>query len=212
MPIHQAKSHVSRAYEHIKHLQNRFPNVQHSEADLTPLFDTLVNHFPGSDNSNKLQLTLANTRARLRMTTLYYFAGLHNRLVAGTGNKIEDFGVGFYTKYGDGGVDISPIGDCLKTEVWEMGRELGILEDIIRAAPTDGLWDDARTDEDQIGMNYPDLERMMALDFLKRAKAVDSNMPGSTKLSGEDRVKLKRYQELRSRNLHKMQPIPVFKK
>jgi NAD+ synthase len=124
---------------------------------------------------------------------------------------VEDFGVGFFTKYGDGGVDISPIGDCLKTQVWDMGRELGLEQEIIDAEPTDGLWDDDRTDEGQLGMTYPDLERMMALDFLKRAKIVDSDMPGSAKLPAEERKKLKRYQELRAKNLHKMQPIPVCK-
>jgi NAD+ synthase len=145
------------------------------------------------------------------MMTLYQIAQSHKGIVAGTGNKVEDFGVGFFTKYGDGGVDISPIGDCLKTEVWDMGRELGLEQEIIDAKPTDGLWDDGRNDEDQLGMTYPELERMMALDFLKQCKAADSDMPGSAKLSVEDRKKLKRYQEIRAQNMHKMQPIPVCK-
>jgi NAD+ synthase len=143
------------------------------------------------------------------MMTLYQIAQSYGGIVVGTGNKVEDFGVGFFTKYGDGGVDISPIGDCKKTEVWDMGRELGLEQEIIDAEPTDGLWDDGRTDEGQLGMSYPELERMMALDFLKRCKAADSDMPGSFKLSAEDRKKLKQYQETRARNLHKMEPIPV---
>jgi NAD+ synthase len=208
LPIRQKPELHNLSLDHCTWLANKFHNIRQEIVNLTSTFEQFESVMCSYDN----QLAFANSRSRLRMTALYQIAQSCNGIVVGTGNKVEDFGIGFFTKYGDGGVDISPIGDCLKTEVWEMGRELGILEDIISAAPTDGLWDDARTDEDQIGMNYPDLERMMALDFLKRAKAVDSNMPGSTKLSGEDRVKLKRYQELRSRNLHKMQPIPVFKK
>jgi len=158
-----------------------------------------------------VELAFANSRARLRMMTLYQIAQSHMGIVVGTGNRVEDFGVGFFTKYGDGGVDISPIGDCLKTEVWDMGREFGLPQEIIDAAPTDGLWDDGRTDEGQLGMSYPDLERMMALDFLQRCKAVDSNMPGSAKLSADDRKTLKQYQATRARNMHKMLPIPVCK-
>ena len=157
------------------------------------------------------ELAFANSRARLRMMTLYQIAQSHGGIVVGTGNRVEDFGVGFFTKYGDGGVDISPIGDCMKTEVWDMGREFGLPQEIIDAAPTDGLWDDGRTDEGQLGMSYPDLERMMALDFLQRCKAVDSDMPGSAKLSADDRKKLKQYQDTRARNMHKMLPIPVCK-
>lgn len=215
MPIRQNKKLDNRSSLQASWLLNRFPEtVTHMSMDLTPVFSAFekkVDPYCGieDDTYNTYKLASANSRARLRMMTLYQIAQCHNGLVVGTGNKVEDFGVGFFTKYGDGGVDISPIGDCLKTQVWDMGRELGLEQEIVNAAPTDGLWDDGRTDEDQIGMTYPDLERMMALDFLKRASIVDSDMPGSTKLSADNRKKLKRYQELRARNMHKMNPIPV---
>ena len=202
MPIHQAKSHVSRAYEHIEQLKQRFPNVQHTETDLTPLFDTLVNHFPGSDNSNKLQLTLANTRARLRMTTLYYFAGLHGRLVAGTGNKIEDFGVGFYTKYGDGGVDLSPIADLMKSEVFALGAHLSVPKSILTAAPTDGLFGDDRSDEEQLGATYDELEWAMT--------AVEMQY-STLEFTARQQEVMAIYQRLNQANQHKMNPIPVCK-
>ena len=133
---------------------------------------------------------MANLRSRMRMTTLYAFASHNKFLVAGTGNKVEDFGVGFYTKYGDGGVDISPIADCNKTEVWELGKELGILEEIINAAPTDGLWDDGRTDEGQLGLSYKELEEAM---------------------NNKNSINREKYNSIRNANLHKMEPIPVCK-
>jgi NAD+ synthase len=140
------------------------------------------------------------------MMTLYQIAQCHNGLVVGTGNQVEDFGVGFFTKYGDGGVDISPIGDCLKTEVWNMGRELGLPQEIIDAPPTDGLWADNRTDEDQLGMTYPDLERAMANDRLDRECVYQTlEIP----MSKEEKTQLKRYRTIRAKNLHKMNPIPV---
>jgi len=205
MPIRQSEHTHDLSVRHGQWLVNNFEHADHFVIDLTPTFD----QFETATRVFSDELAYANSRARLRMATLYQLAQANSGIVVGTGNKVEDFGVGFFTKYGDGGVDISPIGDCLKTEVWDMGRELGIMPEIINAAPTDGLWADGRTDEDQIGMTYPDLERMMAVDFLKRAAIIDSDMPGSAKLSAEDRRKLKRYQELRARNLHKMQPIPV---
>ncbi len=218
MPIRQNRILNNRSSMQATWLLERYKeNVTHMSMDLTPVFTAFEKKldpfcdsqsFPYEEHKH---LAWANSRARLRMMTLYQIAQCNQGLVVGTGNKVEDFGVGFFTKYGDGGVDLSPIGDCLKTEVWDMGRELGLDQEIIDAAPTDGLWDDGRTDEGQLGMSYPDLERMMALDFLKRAKAVDSDMPGSAKLSAEDRKKLRRYQEIRARNLHKMQPIPVCK-
>lgn len=206
MPIKQSKHTHKLSVAHAYWLTGQYSNATNFTVDLTPTFKQFEKATSGIFES---ELAYANSRSRLRMMTLYQIAQSVNGIVVGTGNKVEDFGVGFFTKYGDGGVDISPIGDCLKTEVWDMGRELGIMQEIIDAAPTDGLWADGRTDEDQIGMTYSDLERMMALDFLKRAKAVDSDMPGSAKLSADDRQKLKRYQELRARNLHKMQAIPV---
>ena len=217
MPIRQNKKLDNRSSMQAGWLLERFPNVTHMSMDLTPVFTAFekkVSPFCGQENGDftgTAELAFANSRARLRMMTLYQIAQSYSGIVVGTGNKVEDFGVGFFTKYGDGGVDISPIGDCMKTQVWDMGREFGLPQEIIDAAPTDGLWDDGRTDEGQLGMSYPDLERMMALDFLKRCMAVDSDMPGSAKLSTDDRKKLKQYQEIRARNMHKMLPIPVCK-
>jgi NAD+ synthase len=215
MPIRQNRKLDNLSSAQAGWLLERYPNnVTHMSMDLTSVFSAFekkVQPFCAQEQepNEREQLAFANSRARLRMMTLYQIAQSHSGIVVGTGNKVEDFGVGFFTKYGDGGVEISPIGDCMKTEVWDMGRELGLLKEIIDSPPTDGLWADGRTDEDQIGMTYPELERMMAVDFLKRAAIVDSDMPGSVKLSAEDRRKLKRYQELRTRNLHKMQAIPV---
>ena len=150
MPIHQAESHVNRANEHIDQLMQRFSNVNKKRVDLTPVFETFKSQVPVSENETILNLTLANTRARLRMTTLYYLGGLHGYIVAGTGNKVEDFGVGFFTKYGDGGVDISPIADLMKSEVRELAAFLGVPQSILQAKPTDGLFGDDRSDEDKL--------------------------------------------------------------
>ena len=215
MPIRQRRDLDRRSSMQAGWLLERHPDtVTHMSMDLTTVFSAFEKKVEPfcrieEDTLEQTNLAFANSRARLRMMTLYQIAQCYSGIVVGTGNKVEDFGVGFFTKYGDGGVDISPIGDCLKTEVWAMGRELGLPEEIIDAPPTDGLWADARTDEDQLGMTYPELERMMALDFLQRAQAVDSNMPGSVRLSADDRAKLRRYRELKARNQHKMQPIPV---
>jgi len=217
MPIRQNKKLDNRSSMQAGWLLERYSNVTHISMDLTPVFSAFekklepVCQWPVVQNSDSITLAFANSRARLRMMTLYQIAQCNNGIVVGTGNRVEDFGVGFFTKYGDGGVDISPIGDCLKTQVWDMGRELGLEQEIIDAAPTDGLWDDGRTDEGQLGMTYLELERAMNLDFLKRAGAVDSDMPGSAKLSAKDRANVKRYQEIRARNMHKMLPIPVCK-
>jgi NAD+ synthase len=181
--------------------------------DLTPVFTAFgkkVDPFCNieDDTYDTYKLASANSRARLRMMTLYQIAQCHNGLVVGTGNRVEDFGVGFFTKYGDGGVDLSPIGDCLKTQVWDMGRELGLNQEIIDAAPTDGLWDDGRTDESQLGMTYPELERAMANDRLDR-ECVYETLP--VVLDKQEKEQLKKYREIRARNLHKMTPIPVCK-
>jgi NAD+ synthase len=197
MPIHQAPSHVTRAQQHIAFLEKSFENVTSLQVELTTSFDTLVQALPISGNEYLYQLSLANTRARLRMTTLFYLAGTHRHLVAGTGNKVEDFGVGFYTKYGDGGVDLSPIADLTKSEVYSLAESLGVHEDILNAAPTDGLFGDDRSDEDQIGASYPELEWAMAYS--------DSG----EKLSEREREVLEIYQKLNKQNQHKMQPIPV---
>ena len=218
MPIRQNRKLDNLSSAQAGWLLERYPDtVTHISLNMTSVFDAFerktlpVCNQDFAEQLPTVELAFANSRARLRMMTLYQIAQSHMGIVVGTGNKVEDFGVGFFTKYGDGGVDISPIGDCLKTQVWDMGREFGLPQEIIDAAPTDGLWDDGRTDEGQLGMSYPDLERMMALDFLQRCKAVDSNMPGSAKLSADDRKKLKQYQNTRARNMHKMLPIPVCK-
>ena len=202
MPIHQAESQVSRAEEHIKQLKNRFSNVSEARVNLTSTFEDFKNVLPEAEISTKLDVSLANTRARLRMTTLYYFAGLHGLLVAGTGNKVEDFGVGFYTKYGDGGVDLSPIADLMKSEVYDLAAYLGVPSSIQKAAPTDGLFGDSRTDEDQIGASYDELEWAM--------KIQDEN---KTVNDSSDRKKevFKIYNRLNSINQHKMMPIPICK-
>jgi len=193
MPIRQSEHTHDLSVRHGQWLKDNFELVDHYTIDLTPTFE----QFEHATRVFSDELAYANSRARLRMATLYQLAQANNGIVVGTGNKVEDFGVGFYTKYGDGGVDISPIGDCMKTEVWDMGRELGVIQDIIDAAPTDGLWADGRTDEDQLGMTYAELECMMQLD------------QAGLEASSKDRAKLKRYRQIRARNLHKMTPIPV---
>ncbi|OIQ39682.1 MAG: NAD(+) synthase [Bacteroidetes bacterium MedPE-SWsnd-G1] len=200
MPIHQAESQVSRALNHINWLQKNFDHVSMTKVNLTPVFDSLVNELPMVDNEEDRFMSLANTRARLRMTSLYYFAALHGYLVAGTGNKVEDFGVGFFTKYGDGGVDLSPIADLVKTQVYELAGHLGVNEEILNAAPTDGLWGDDRTDEDQIGASYPELEWAMEMDALKKQH---------TDFEGRELEVFTIYKRLNNANKHKMNPIPV---
>lgn len=200
MPIHQAESHVNRANEHIDQLKKRFPNVFNERIDLTPSFETFKNSVPTCENEKALHLTLANTRARLRMTALYYMAGIHGFLVAGTGNKVEDFGVGFYTKYGDGGVDVSPIADLMKSEVRLLAKFVGVPESILVAKPTDGLFGDDRSDEDQLGANYDELEWAM-LEAKNGKKPED--------FEGRQADVFKIYVKLNTINQHKMQPIPV---
>lgn len=200
MPIHQAPTQVSRAKEHIDQLKERFPNVTSTVTDLTSVFETFKNEVPTTDNESIVNLSLANTRARLRMTTLYYFAGIHGLLVAGTGNKVEDFGVGFYTKYGDGGVDLSPIADLMKSEVYELGAFLKIPHSILTAAPTDGLFGDNRTDEDQLGASYDELEWAMCLTDAEKT---------DNKLTERQKEVLNIYKKLNKNNQHKMNPIPV---
>ena len=186
MPIKQKSHQHDLSLKHQDWLVNKFKNVEAHTIDLDELFSAFSSSLAKFDNEHGM----ANSRARLRMTTLYQVAAANKGIVVGTGNKVEDFGVGFYTKYGDGGVDISPIADCNKTEVWEIGKELGILNEIIEAAPTDGLWDDGRTDEGQLGLKYHELEEAM-------------NNPNSS-----NRAK---YETIRKQNLHKMEPIPVCK-
>ncbi|TDQ30666.1 NAD(+) synthase [Zeaxanthinibacter enoshimensis] len=202
MPIHQGENQVTRADDHINWLQKNFPNVRRQKVELTPIFDELVDALPDVEKEEDRFMSLANTRARLRMTTLYYFAALEKYLVAGTGNKVEDFGIGFFTKYGDGGVDLSPIADLLKTEVYALGEELGIIESIMTAAPTDGLWGDDRTDEDQIGASYPELEWAM------RMKDEGKN---SSDFSGREKEVFLIFNRFHSANKHKMVPIPICK-
>lgn len=195
MPIRQQYAEYDRATNHIEDLQAKFGNVSGQVVNLTNSFTQLENDFP--TEVAKDHLAMANTRARLRMTTLYAIGQTNRCLVAGTGNKVEDFGVGFYTKYGDGGVDISPIADLTKTQVWELAKEVGVIEEIVVAKPTDGLWADGRSDEDQIGASYPELE--WAMDF----KGDEDS------LSDRQKEVLKIYRRFNSANKHKMEPIPV---
>lgn len=202
MPIRQRPDLHDLSMRHGHWLRERYPNVHHEVVDLTPAFDEFEKCMSKTQGTYDSLLAFANSRSRLRMVTLYQIAQSTVGLVVGTGNKVEDFGVGFYTKYGDGGVDISPIADCYKTEVWQMGRELGVLDDIINAAPTDGLWDDGRTDQDQLGgLSYAQLERAMQMDETGIDPAYDT-----------DKNLLLEYRRIRARSLHKMNPIPVFKK
>jgi NAD+ synthase len=186
MPIKQKTSQHDLSLKHQEWLIKNFKNVEAYTVNLDKLFETFENSLSKFDSEHGM----ANSRARLRMTTLYQAAAANKGIVVGTGNKVEDFGVGFYTKYGDGGVDISPIADCNKTDIWEMGKELNILKDIIDASPTDGLWDDGRTDEGQLGLKYSELEEAMN----------NPNSPNREK-----------YEKIRKLNLHKMEPIPVCK-
>ena len=186
MPIKQIKEQQDLSLKHQGWLKSKYKNVESHLVILDNLFKTFKNSLSEFDSEHGL----ANSRARLRMTTLYQVAASNNGIVVGTGNKVEDFGVGFYTKYGDGGVDISPIADCTKSQVWEIGKNLGILKEILEAEPTDGLWDDGRTDVNQLGMSYKELE-----DAMKNSS--DKNH--------------KKYLEIRKRNLHKIKPIPVCK-
>jgi len=202
MPIHQAQSQVNRANEHIEQLTKRFANVSSVRMDLTSVFEEFKKQTPLTSDDSFLDLSLANTRARLRMTTLYYFAGLHKYLVAGTGNKVEDFGVGFYTKYGDGGVDLSPIADLMKSEVYAIAQSLLVPKSIMIAAPTDGLFGDSRTDEDQIGASYEELEWAMKMHEQKKT---------TNDFNGRKKVVYDIYNNLNKANQHKMKPIPVCK-
>ena len=186
MPIKQIKNQDDLSKLHCNWLVSNFKNVSYLNVDL----DNVFSSFESALGKNNSEHAFANSRARLRMATLYQVAGSHNGIVVGTGNKVEDFGVGFYTKYGDGGVDISPIADCTKSQVWEMGEFLKIDQKIISAPPTDGLWVDGRNDEDQLGMTYKELEEAMENP---KSKNYD------------------KYLKIRENNLHKMKEIPVCK-
>ena len=186
MPIRQKNNQHDLSLKHQEWLTKNFKNVEAHTISLDKLFESFSSTLKNFDNEHGF----ANSRARLRMTTLYQVAAANKGIVVGTGNKVEDFGVGFYTKYGDGGVDISPIADCNKSEVWELGKELGILQEIIESPPTDGLWDDGRTDEGQLGFKYEDLEDAM---------------------KNPDSPHRQEYEKIRKQNLHKMEPIPVCK-
>ncbi|MDA7441922.1 NAD(+) synthase [Candidatus Pelagibacter ubique] len=186
MPIKQKSSQHDLSLKHQEWLVKNFDNVEAHTINLDKLFETFESTLSNFDS----ELGMANSRARIRMTTLYQVAAANKGIVVGTGNKVEDFGVGFYTKYGDGGVDISPIADCNKSEVWEIGKSINILQEIIDAAPTDGLWDDGRTDEGQLGLKYAELEEAM---------------------NNVNSINREKYEKIRKMNLHKMEPIPVCK-
>lgn len=221
MPIKQGNNEVSRAKEHIKWLKSNFPNVQSFEINLNfsisvdiqiNLFSQFINQINNALNihgeTEITNLAEANSRSRLRMTMLYYVATINKLLVLGTGNKVEDFGVGFYTKYGDGGVDISPIADLYKSEVRELGRFMGVSELIVTAAPTDGLWDDGRTDETQLGASYEDLE--WAMDWVeKNPRGLAFTSDEFTALEPKQQNALSVYKKRFLANKHKMEPIPV---
>ncbi len=200
MPIRQKEEQVNRAQEHIADLKKKFPNVKAHTVNLTPVFETFEQtvHEYTEGNPNK-NLSLANTRSRFRMLNLYYFGQLHGLLVCGTGNKVEDFGIGFYTKYGDGGVDVSPIADLYKTEVYELARGLDLIESIQNAIPTDGLWDAERTDEDQIGATYPELEKIQKEYGTKAVEEYE----------GRDKEVFLIFDRMHKAAKHKMVPIPI---
>ena len=199
MPINQEKDQVSRSKKHIEWLKKKYSNVSSINISLDNTFDSFIESIPEVKSSEN-DLSLANTRSRLRMVALYYFSSLKKYIVVGTGNKVEDFGIGFYTKYGDGGVDISPIADLLKSDVYNLAKFYNIIDEIIEATPTDGLWDDNRNDEDQIGASYEELEKAMQI-----AHNLDYD------LSNREQEVLKIYKSLNSSNRHKMLPIPICK-
>jgi NAD+ synthase len=199
MPIEQLSEQHDLSMDHGHWLTDNFINVEHLVMDLDKVYDKFYLEMLHTDMVD--ELALANTKSRLRMVALHQVSGSKRGIVVGTGNKVEDFGVGFYTKYGDGGVDISPIADLMKSEVWELGKELGVLQEIIDAPPTDGLWEDGRTDKDQLGgLTYQQLEKAMELDKLDAIPV------------GEDAKLLEQYHKIRKPNLHKMNPIPIYKK
>jgi NAD+ synthase len=201
MPIHQGINQVTRAQEHIDQLKTSYANVNSANVNLTPVYESFKSVLPGnSDSKNTIDLALANSRARLRMTTLYFFAGINNYLVCGTGNKVEDFGIGFFTKYGDGGVDLSPIADLMKSEVFKLGHVLNVPESILSARPTDGLFADSRSDEDQIGASYDELEWAMLMT--EQSRSIDD-------FDGREKELMEIYLNRNRTNMHKMKPIPV---
>ncbi|MCH8545116.1 MAG: NAD(+) synthase [Cryomorphaceae bacterium] len=200
MPIHQERGQMMRSEKHIGWLKHQFSNVEGKRVDLTSVYDAFAKSVNADKNNETTNLALANTRSRLRMTTLYQFATEQKKLVAGTGNKVEDFGIGFYTKYGDGGVDLSPIADLMKSQVYALARHLNIIDEIIEAPPTDGLWDDNRTDEQQIGASYDDMEWAM--------KQVESGKTPED-FSGSKKNFVEIYLRHHNKNKHKMKPIPV---
>ena len=197
MPIHQNQEETIRGKKHIEWLKNNYEDVDGINIDLTNSYEQLKNDIPKKFHSD---ISLANTRARIRMSTLYLVSSTSNGIVVGTGNKVEDFGIGFFTKYGDGGVDISPIADLMKSEVYQLGKDIGIIDKILKAQPTDGLWDDKRTDEDQLGASYDQLEW-----------AMECNIPIDLLNDDESHI-MKIYNKHRKSNIHKMNKIPVFKK
>jgi NAD+ synthase len=205
LPIRSFANHTELARKHAKDLKRKHKNVKVLEIDLTPAFDSFEKIM--SNSRQESELGFSNSRSRFRMTALYQVATAHSGIVVGTGNKVEDFGVGFFTKYGDGGVDISPIADFTKTEVREIAKDLGVIPEVLEAPPTDGLWEDGRTDEDQIGATYLELEK--AMEFLDENPFFEKE--DAEKLSQREREVLQIYMERHLQNIHKMNPIPVFK-
>ena len=200
MPIHQNPEETQRGDDHCTWLKEMYSNVEQVNIELSSIYDKFLLEVPSKFHTG---LVLANTRARIRMSSLYMIAGGTNGIVVGTGNKVEDFGVGFFTKYGDGGVDVSPIADLMKSEVYELGREMGVIDSILEAAPTDGLWDDKRTDEEQLGVSYDELEwaMMMSTSYSKEP----------LQMNEKQKHIIETYMKHRKANMHKMVEIPVYK-
>jgi NAD+ synthase len=215
MPLHSSSQNDSLSDDYVSYLEDNYNNVAKIRIDLTNVYDQLIRSFDfwvGGSKFTTNNLANANTKSRIRMVTLYQVAGNVGGIVVGTGNKVEDYGVGFYTKYGDGGVDIAPIADLYKTEVWELGKHLGVDQRIIDAQPTDGLWEDGRTDEDQIGTSYEMLEWVMDSGIIESNYNIEElSQWNGVQLTEEQKIAIKQYQKFNTQNKHKMISIPTFK-
>ena len=215
MPLHSSSQNDSLSDDYVSYLEDNYNNVAKIRIDLTNVYDQLIRSFDfwvGGSKFTTNNLANANTKSRIRMVTLYQVAGNVGGIVVGTGNKVEDYGVGFYTKYGDGGVDIAPIADLYKTEVWELGKHLGVDQRIIDAQPTDGLWEDGRTDEDQIGTSYKMLEWVMDSGIIESNYNIEElSQWNGVQLTEEQKIAIKQYQKFNTQNKHKMISIPTFK-
>jgi len=215
MPLLSSSKNDNLSDSYTNYLEDNYDNVTKVRVDLSPMYERFMSSmdfWTGDGEYTSSDLANANTKSRMRMVTLYQIAGTVGGIVVGTGNKVEDYGIGFYTKYGDGGVDIAPIADLYKTEVWELGRHLGVDQRIIDAPPTDGLWEDVRTDEEQVGATYEDLEWVMESDiFVNGTDPESATMWRGTPLTDTQRSAIRQYDKFHRQNKHKMEPIPTFK-